>query len=329
MKNRSISIRLALLPFVGACLLASGLVAGCSSSQSSRPVIVGVVNPTPIMEPVLEGFKVGMTELGYLEGQDIRYLYAGPSKNNLDDTLQGFLEQDVDLILAITTPAAQAAQAATTGKNVPVVFVPVTDPVGAGLVASLKEPGDNMTGIVTGGSDAQRLAWLLRVAPGARRIYLPYNPDDKSPVVALAQIQAAAAKLDVELMLRQANSTEQVQAAIANIPRDADAILIGPDSLVGSLYTDWVRAAIARKLPLTGSSTSHVEAGMLLSYSYDTVAVGHQAARLADQIFKGVEPAELPVETSEFFLSLNLKTAKAIGLDIPDPILRQAQRVFR
>jgi putative ABC transport system substrate-binding protein len=133
----------------------------------------------------------------------------------------------------------------------------------------------------------------------------------------------------VQLVLRQACTADQVQAAISDIPGDVDAIFIGPDSLVGSLYAKWVNAAIERKLPLTGSSMSHVEASMLISYSYDTVAVGRQAARLADQIFKGIKPANLPVETSDFFVSLNLKTAEAIGLNIPDDILRQAKKVFR
>jgi putative ABC transport system substrate-binding protein len=276
-----------------------------------------------------------MAELGYSEGQDITYIYEGPVDNNgLERVAQALLGQDVDLILAITTPAAQVAQAVAAGASyheaeVHIIFAPVTDPVGAGLVSSLKQPGDNITGVTTGGSDAQRLAWLLRVAPQTKRVYLPYNPTDRSPVTALEQIRAAANKLGVELVLREASNADQVQAAIADIPPDVDAIFIGPDSLVGSFYAGWVQAAIDRRLPLTGSSTSHVEAGMLLSYSYDTVAVGRQAARLADQILKGVEPADLPVETAEFFLSINVKTAGAIGLDIPNSILRQAHQVFR
>ena len=317
---------LLLLVFV----VTSRFLAACDFTRLPKTHVIGVVNPTSIMTPVLEGFKAGMTELDYIEDRNVTYIYEGPvGQDSLERVVQGFLAKDVDLILAITTPAAQVAQRVTAGKDVPIVFVPVTDPVGAGLVSSLKQPGHNLTGITTGGSDPLRLEWLLRVAPGVKRIYLPYNPQDKSPVDALAQIQAAAVKLNVQLVLRQASTTDQVEAAISNIPDDADAIFIGPDSLVGSLYASWVNAAIERKLPLTGSSMSHVEAGMLVSYSYDTVAVGRQAARLADQIFSGIKPANLPVETSDFFVSLNLKTAEAIGLNIPDDILRQAKKVFR
>jgi putative ABC transport system substrate-binding protein len=323
------SNRLSLWLALALCVIAGGPLVACGPAKTPETFVIGVVNPTAIMEPVLEGFKAGMTELGYTEGQ-ITYLYDGPvAKDALAPVVQGFLDKKVDLILALTTPGAQVAQSTAAGNDVPIVFVPVTDPVQAGLVASLKQPGGNITGITTGGSDAQRLEWLLRVAPDVKRIYLPYNPTDKSPVGALVQIQEAATKLGVELVLREASTTDEVQAAITNIPDDVDAIFIGPDSLVGSLYKDWVSAAIERKLPLTGSSLSHVEAGMLLSYSYDNEAVGKQAARLADQIFKGVKPADLPVETSEFFLSLNLKTADAIGLVIPDDILRQARQVFR
>ncbi len=305
------------------------VLSGCRMPHPPQTYTIGVVNPTPIMEPVLAGFKARMTELGYVEGENTTYLYDGPApKDELERVAQSHLDEGVDLILALTTPGAQAAQKATSEHAVPVVFVPVTDPVGAGLVSSLREPGGNLTGITTGGSAPKRLEALLQVVPEAERIYLPYNPGDKSATSVLEQLAPLEDPLGVELVLYEAADTEAVEAAIANIPDDVDAIFIGPDSLVGSLYADWVKAAIERELPLSGSSVSHVEAGMLLSYSYDTVAAGRQAARLADQIFKGAAPRDLPVETSEFFLSLNLKTARAIGLDIPDEILSQAKEVF-
>jgi putative ABC transport system substrate-binding protein len=108
-----------------------------------------------------------------------------------------------------------------------------------------------------------------------------------------------------------------------------DAIFIGPDSLVGAAFADWAKAAIERKLPLSGSSVSHVQAGMLFSYSYDNVASGQQVATIADQVLKGTKPADIPVQTSEFFLTINYKTAQAIGLDISNDILQQAKTVIK
>lgn len=313
--------------FVLAALI-GGSLTGCGAKPTPKTFVIGVANPSAIMEPVFEGFKAGMAELGYTEGQNVTYVYAGPVKpDELDGVVQGLVDQKVDIILALTTPAAQAAQRATT--DIPVIFVPVTDPVAANLVANLQEPGSNLTGITTGGSDAMRLQWLLRIVPDVKRVYLPYNPTDKSPVGALVQIQAAADRLGVEIVKREASNADEVKAAIADIPADVDAIFIGPDSLVGAQYKDWVAAAMERKLPLTGSSLAHVEAGMLFSYSYDTTAAGKQASHLADQIFKGAKVTDLPVETSEFFVSINLKTAEAIGLNISDEILSQAKKTFR
>jgi putative ABC transport system substrate-binding protein len=186
-----------------------------------------------------------------------------------------------------------------------------------------------MTGITTGAGESLRFEWLLRIVPNAKRVYLPYNSTDASASGALKGFQATADKLKVELVLKEATTADAVKAAIADIPSDVDAIFIGPDSLVGAAFADWAQAAIDHKLPISGSSASHVQAGMLLTYSYDNVASGQQVATIADQILKGTKPADIPVQTSEFFLTLNLKTAQAIGLDIPTDILQQAKTVIR
>lgn len=321
--------RLSLLLVFAFCISIASILSACTSAQTPQTFVIGVANPVPIMDPVLEGFKAGMADLGYTEGENVTYLYEGPvGRDGLNGVIQGFVDQDVDLILAITTPAAQEALTLAADKNIPVIFVPVTDPIEANLVSDLRHPEGNITGITTGGSDPKRLEWLVKIAPDVKRVYLPYNPEDKSPVAALEQLRTAAGTLGIELVLQETSDADAVAQAIENIPDDVDAIFIGPDSLVGSLSADWINAAIERKLPLTGSSVSHVEAGMLFSYSYDTVAAGKQAARLADKVLKGNKTTDLPVETSEFFLSINQKTAEAIGLEIPDEILQQAGTIF-
>ena len=174
------------------------------------------------------------------------------------------------------------------------------------------------------------MEWLVRIAPAIKKIYIPYNPEDQSPVVALAAVRPVAVKLGVELITREMCNPEELKAAIENIPAEADAVFLLPDSLLSTRLPDLVAAATKLKLPVSGANVEVVKTfDVLSSYGFDQIIAGKQAARLADQILQGVKPADLPVETAEFYLAINLKVAKAIGLDIPDEILRQAELIVR
>jgi putative ABC transport system substrate-binding protein len=306
------------------------LLTGCGVPQT-RTYTIGVINPSLNQEDTVSGFKEGMTELGYSEGKNIVYIYDGPiSADKLDETAQDLVKAKVNLILSITTSATKAAQKATAGTDIAVVFIPVTDPVGAGIVESLTKPGGNTTGVTTITQEGKRLEWLLQVAPRIKHIYVVYNPKDPSPVLALTTVRDTAAKLDVELITREVSATEEADAAFKNIPREADAIFFLPDSLVNVHGTDSIKLAIQLGLPTSAANMAVVNDGALTAYGVDlAVAARQQAARLASQILQGANPADLPVETAEFFSAIKLKTAQAIGLDIPDDILRQANIIIR
>jgi putative ABC transport system substrate-binding protein len=311
-------------------ILALSLIS-CGKVQTQETYTIGVVNFSQRQEGTLNGFKEGMTELGYIEGENVTYIYDGPvSVDELDAVAQGLVAADVDLILSITTPATQAAQRATADTDIPVVFVPVTDPVGAGLVDSLKQPGGNITGVTFGIQEGRRLEWLLQVVPTIEQVYVPYNPEDQGPVLALETVSEAAAKLQIELITREASTPEEVEAAFENIPDEADAIFFLPDSVITARIDDWLEMANELGLPTSGPNLAAAEDGHLTAYGIDLAAAARQkAARLADQILQGIEPADLPVETAEFFSAINLKTAAAIGLDIPDEALLQADIIIR
>ena len=180
------------------------LLTGCGGAPKTKTYIIGVLNPSLNQEDTVKGFKEGMTELGYVEGQNVTYIYDGPvSADKLDAVAQDLVKAKVDLILAITTSATKAAQKATAGTDIAVVFIPVTDPVGAGVVASLTKPGGNTTGVTTSTQEGKRLEWLLQVAPTIKQIYIVYNPKDQSPVLALKTVSETAAKLGVELITRE------------------------------------------------------------------------------------------------------------------------------
>ncbi|MGD9189258.1 MAG: ABC transporter substrate-binding protein, partial [Desulfobacteraceae bacterium] len=209
--------------------------AACDNGKS-RTLTVGVLNVTRNLDESLAGFKAGMTELGYTEGKNIRYLYDGPTKeiNKLSAAARNLLAAKADMILTITTPATLAVKEATAGSGLPVVFAIVTDPVGAGIVQSMRQPGGNITGVTFGPQEARRLEWLVRIAPDIRRIYAPFNPKDKSPVLALKMVRNAAAKLGVELITREAHDPETLEDAVLNIPAEADAVFLLPDSYIST-----------------------------------------------------------------------------------------------
>jgi putative ABC transport system substrate-binding protein len=307
------------------------LLADCGSAPKTKIYTIGVLNPSVNQEVTVRGFKEGMTELGYAEGKNVTYIYDGAvSADKLDAVAQGLVKAKVDLILAITTSATKAAQKATAGTDIAVVFIPVTDPVGAGVVASLTKPGGNTTGVTPATQEGKRLEWLLQVAPKIKQIYIVYNPKDQSPVLALKTVSETAAKLGVELITREVSTTEEAMVAFKNIPREVDAIFFLPDSMVNARGADPYKIATEFGLPTSGPNVATVNDGALTAYGVDlSIAARQQAARLASQILRGTKPADLPVETTQLFSAINLKTAQAIGLDIPDDILRQANIIIR
>ena len=311
---------------------ASLSMTGCSQSPlESKRITIGIINLAPVMAVVIKGFKVGMKDLGYIEGDNVYYVYEGPtgSIKALEPALNRLIKAEVDLIFSLTTPATLKAKEAVVGTDIPVVFAPVNDPVHAGIINSMRAPSGNLTGIKVGGFVPKGLQMLLRIVPGVKNVHVLYNPIDKSSTLGLAELEKTAVKLGVHLIPRQVRSLEEIENASETIPQGVDAIAILPDSLVESRVTYLAEAAIKRKLPIYGVSSQNAEAGAFMAYGWGPFPTGKQAARLADQILKGTKPAELPVEAVEFNLTINLKTAKAIGLHIPDEILLEAEEIIR
>ena len=154
------------------------VIVGCTNNKSSsKTFTVGVVNLNEDHEKIFLGFKMGLAELGYTEGKNITYIYNGTRSKapELENDLQSFIDQKIDLILSITTPATKKAKKMTAGTGIPVVFAPVFDPVKSGIVGSLVKPGGNLTGIKVGGHSAKALDWLLKVAPDIKNIFVPLH----------------------------------------------------------------------------------------------------------------------------------------------------------
>ena len=312
--------------------LAVTLVAGLGGCGSSpQALTIGVINISPGLDPVLEGFKAGMADLDYIEGENVTYAYEGAtgSLEGLAPVAEKLVKDGVDLILAIGTPSSIQAKAFVKGSSIPVVFVPVYDPVASGLVESLAHPGGDLTGIRAGGFVAKNLEWLMALAPDTKRLYVPHNPNDKSSVQSLNELKETASKLGVEVMVHEAATPQEMASAATTAPKGVDGIFLLPDNLVVSHFDDFANLALQGGLPMSTVDARLVKAGVLMSYGVDFFRLGDQAARLAGKVLQGTPPSSLPVETAEFFLSINLVTASSISLDIGEEFLQRAETIVR
>jgi putative ABC transport system substrate-binding protein len=312
-------------------VVAALVLSGCAGTSQKKMYTIGVANLSASFDSILDGFKSGMEKEGFKEGENVTYLYDGPAANldALNGILENYKSKQVDLVLAFgTTPAVKAKQALE-GTNIPAIFGPVTDPVSSGVVADLQKPGGNVTGIRTGNPSPQCLKWLMTVAPNIKRIYVFNNPKDDSSVQALAALTKTAPLFNVDLVVRDASTVEEIDAGLKALPEDVDAMFIPATALFQAQMDKFIKAANEHKLPLAAPTTDNVRSGALVSFGHDNVPLGKQASRLAVQILQGVKPADLPVETAELFTSINLKTAEIIGRNVSNEVIRQANIVVR
>jgi len=238
----------------------------------------------------------------------------------------------VDVIVAQGGAATQAAQQAT--RTIPIVMSLVLDPVGSGLVPSLARPGGNVTGTSFMGPDlvGKQLQVLKEVVPKVSRVALLMNPANPASAPMLREAEAAARALGVRLQVLEARDPQEIDSAFAAMTRErAGALLIFPDPIFGNQRRQIAELAAKRRLPaMHGGSPEYPEAGGLMVYSPNILDLKRRAATYVDKILKGAKPAELPVEQStRFDLVINLKTAKALGLTIPQSLLLQATEVIQ
>ena len=311
---------------VGLALTACG-----SASYEDSHFTIGLVTNNPNGLKNVQGFRDEMAELGYIEGENATFIFEEtPVRGeDLDSVLKSMVEAEVDLIFTAGTPTGVAAHRITAGTNIPVVFGVIADPIAAGVMTDLTRPGGNLTGVRISRNQARRLELLLELAPNTQRVFVPYNPEDAAPTSSMAQLKELAPLLGIETVEGHARNDSEVTELLKNMPEDIDAIFMLPDSTVNARLADLVALAIERGLPVSGPSLAQVEGGALMGYGIIHHEAGAQAAHIADTILRGADTAELPVQTAESFLGINLQTAEALGLEIPYEILQQAETIIR
>ena len=279
-------------------------------------------------------FLSGLDEAGYVDGRNvtIEYRWAEGQTDQLPTLANDLVQRQVAVIAATSTPAALAAKAAT--KTIPIVFETGADPVQLGLVASLNEPGSNITGITQNNLEVspKRLELLHEIMPAARVMALLVNP--RNPTVAEAttnQMQAAAHMLGLDLQVLNASNDDEVEAAFAKAAQThVSALVIGAGD---PFFTSQARplAALAARyaMPAVGPGRDFAAAGGLVAYGADINDAYRLAGSYTGRILKGEKPANLPVQqATKVELIINLKAAKALGLTVPLPLLGRADEVI-
>jgi putative ABC transport system substrate-binding protein len=280
----------------------------------------------------VEQFRQGLRELGYVESENIiiEYRWAEGQQSRLPQLAAELVRISPDLIVAATSQPALAAHNAT--RSIPIVMVNVGDPVELGLAAGLGRPGKNLTGLTSFGPElaAKHLGLLREVVPQVKRIAVLHNPGNPLTRRWQKEVEAAARTLAVQLQILDITGPDDVATAFRNAKTGrAEAILVTADQVVNLLAAQISALALSNRLPTMFSNRLLLDAGGLMAYSIDFAASYRRAATYVDKILKGADPGDLPIEEpTKFELVINLKTAKALGLIIPQSLLLQADQVI-
>ena len=322
-----------LLVTLGAGALAFAAPPGSFGQQQGKVWRVGILSPTSasLSSPNTGAFLKGMRELGYVEGKNlvIEWRFADGKLERLPDLAAELVQLKVDIIVTAGATAISAAQKATT--TIPIVMASTGDPVGSGFVKSLARPGGNITGLSNMAGDiAAKFIDLLRsVVPKLSRVAMltpstTYGELSKS-------VQAAAQKAGVKTLVAEASTPQEIENAFSMMVREkADAVFVGSPTVFAQQHRQIAELALKYRMPSLFQDRVTVEAGGLMSYGQKLTDSYQRSATYVDKILKGAKPGDLPVEQPvSFELVVNLKTAKALGLTIPQTLLLRADEVIQ
>jgi putative tryptophan/tyrosine transport system substrate-binding protein len=298
--------------------------------QPGMPVVGFVRDVTiDVSDDRVTAFRQGLNEAGFVERQNVAIEYRSDQTDRLPLVVTDLLRRQVALIVG-NTPAALAAKTATT--TVPIVFVTGGDPVGVGLVANLNRPGGNVTGVSFFSVElAAKLLGLLReLRPGAARIAVLVDPKFPTTERLVSEVRAAASAIGQQIEVLYVSSDREIETAFtALVQRGAGALLWGTGEFLLSQRDRVVALAARHRIPTMYILREYVAAGGLISYAASTTDANRQAGIYVGRILKGEKPGDLPVVLpTKFHLVINVKTAKALGVEIPDRLLALADEVI-
>jgi len=315
-------------------LLGGAAAAWPLAARAQQPVmaVVGLLSSAQLDDRRIGAIRQGLKDGGYIEGRNlaIKYRSADSRFDRLPAMASDLASDPVAAIVALGPPATVAAKAATT--TIPIVFAMGADPVELGLVPNLNRPGGNVTGVtfLTNTLGPKRLELLRELMPRVTVVGLLINPGNPTSEFQIRDVQAAARALDIEPLILPAGSERNIDAVFASfVPQRANAVIVGADALFLSRRDQLVGLAARHAVPAIYPLREFADTGGLMSYAPSQTDAYRLAGSYATRILKGDKPADLPIQQAvKFELVINLKTAKALGLELPATLLARADEVI-
>ncbi|MEI3503871.1 MAG: ABC transporter substrate-binding protein [Anaerovoracaceae bacterium] len=326
MKKKFMAVLLA------AVMIMTVVLTGCGSDSSSdsgdketfKVGLVQLVEHTSL-DQIRESIIKQLEDDGYVDGKNIEidYQNAQNEQSNLKTICQGFVADKVDVIVAITTPAAQVAMGET--KDIPIIFSAVTDPVAAGIVKDMDNPGGNITGT----SDAVKVDQIMELAseitPGYKTVGALYNSSETNSVATVKQLKEYAKENDIKVVESAITNSNEIQTAAQSLAKKCDIVFSPTDNTVASSIATANDVFIKNKIPFYVAADSMVKDGALATSGVDYEYLGQETAKMVVEVFNGSDTASMPVETMDkTSVFLNSETAEAMGLDIPESVMKKA-----
>lgn len=317
----------ALSAFIAPLALSLGCVLG--SAVMAQTVSVSSIVEHPALDSVSEGIKDVLTEKNYRPEDGFKWQFQTAQGNTAiaAQIARKFVGDDSDVIVAISTPSAQAVVSAT--KSIPVVYAAVTDPVAAQLVSTMGPTGTNVTGVSDALSLEEQVDLILRIVPEVKNIGMVYNPGEANSVVVVEELRKILSAKDIGLVEATAARTVDVGAAARSLVGKVDAIYTNTDNNVVSAYESLVKVGNDAKIPLIASDTDSVERGAIAALGINYYNMGRQVGEMVDRILQGEEPGTIASEYGkELELFVNLTAAKNQGVELTDELVAEATKVI-
>ena len=313
-----------------ACVASAAMLAPVAHAQAVKSVGITAIVDHLVLNSVRKGVEDELKASGWEQGKNLKLTYQNAQGNaaTAGQIARKFVGDKTDVIVAISTPSAQAAVAAT--KSTPIVFAAVTDPVAAKLVKSWDASGTNVTGMSDRLPLAPQIDLLLQVKPGAKRVGFVYNPGEINSVTVLKELKTELAKRGMTLVEAAAPRTVDIPSAAKSLTGKVDVIYSTTDNNVVSAYESMVRVAQEAKLPLVAADTGSVKRGAIAALSADYYDMGRQTGKMVDKILKGAKPGSMAPEVSnKLALAVNPEAAKKQGAPLSDALLKRAAEVVK
>lgn len=302
--------------------------AGLAVAADAVKVAVTAIVEHPALDAARDGVRDGLKAAGW-DGDKIAFSYESAQGNpaTAAQIARKFVGESPDVIVPISTPSAQAVVAAT--KDIPVVFTAVTDPVGAQLVVNPGKPGGNVTGLSDLSPLADHLRLIREITPNAKTIGVPYNPGEPNAVTLVNLLKEMSGEHGVKIVEATASKSSEVQAAAKSLVGKVDVIYVPTDNTIVSALEAVIAVGTESKIPVYAGDTASVERGAIATVGFDYYQIGLQTAEIVARVLKGEKPGDIAVNVAKGTdLFVNLKSAAAMGVTVPDAVKARAKKVI-